>query len=302
MDPRQVARQLRAGAIALVLAISGTAVADQATPRPPAVAQAKELLRQGATHAQRGDYQHALVAFLEAHRLWGEGFIFFNIAEAYRLSGDKRSALRYYKEFVRAEPNHVKAASAKNWIVQITLELDDTAPSTTASSEVAPPDLASPTPPAPVPAAPTVTPEVEPPVAQPLATPPAQPEIQRVTTQPEADDRGGNKRSLRYAGIGVAAGGLISLVVGIKFGLNARSVDDDLNRDRPWTDAELANLPDRIDEGESAETKFYVFSGLGVAAIATGTVLYFASRDRESSPTALRVVPSGRGMALAGAF
>jgi serine/threonine-protein kinase len=111
--------------------------------------------------------------------------------------------------------------------------------------------------------------------------------------------------SQQLVGIGFAAGGLVAVGVGALFGLSAASKDDEAKAgcagDRCYT-REAAELND---DARSAALIANVSYGVGVAALATGAILYFSSDTGAGSEQARqrppRLAPAfGRhhGMAL----
>ena len=82
--------------------------------------------------------------------------------------------------------------------------------------------------------------------------------------------------------------------VGVKFGLDAKSISDclsnypngcDQNFPSQWTDEALALQS----EGESAELNMLVFSGVGAAAILVGGLLYLSGKGETRSRRRRRV-------------
>jgi hypothetical protein len=118
-------------------------------------------------------------------------------------------------------------------------------------------------------------------------------------------------RTLRIAGIASAGVGVIALAAGVKFGLDASRLSDELDEegqrlaesDEPWTDELLA----KQDEGESARTKMIVFTAAGAVAIAAGAGLYILGSSKESGGEAALAItpvlgPDAAGWAAVGRF
>jgi tetratricopeptide (TPR) repeat protein len=87
-------------------------------------------------------------------------------------------------------------------------------------------------------------------------------------------------RSLRTGGLITLAAGAVALGVGVKFGLDAQDIADELSGFR-----EMWNVEDRerFAEGERAERTAVVLMGIGGAAVLTGTVLYLVGLNRGGS-------------------
>jgi hypothetical protein len=114
-----------------------------------------------------------------------------------------------------------------------------------------------------------------------------------------------SRQSQQLVGIGFAAGGLVAVGVGALFGLRAASKDDEAKAgcaaDRCFT-RKAAELND---DARSAALIANLSYGVGVAAVATGAILYFSSDTSAGSEQAKhrppRLAPAfGRnhGMAL----
>lgn len=125
--------------------------------------------------------------------------------------------------------------------------------------------------------------------------PPGEKTGEKVETTPEIVSRpperpGFFKRHLWSAialGVGVVAGG-----VGIGFGLQAKSAEDDLS----WSQDDPGTWdPDRDSEGRSAATIANVMFGVAGAAAITSLVLFFFFENDSDEP-GVAVVPAGAGV------
>jgi tetratricopeptide (TPR) repeat protein len=105
-------------------------------------------------------------------------------------------------------------------------------------------------------------------------------------------------RGMRIAGLAVGAVGLASLGTAIYFYTRATSLSDKI------TNAKNSPASD-FDAGKSAQTMQWVCYGVGIAALATGSVLYYLGwRAAGPGQTALVPVagPGLAGLAAQGAF
>ena len=66
--------------------------------------QAKLKYQQGAEAYSAGSYSHAVNLFLEADRLAPSAPLSFNVARAYGNLGDEAGALRWYRDYLRRDP------------------------------------------------------------------------------------------------------------------------------------------------------------------------------------------------------
>jgi tetratricopeptide (TPR) repeat protein len=90
--------------------------------------------------------------------------------------------------------------------------------------------------------------------------------------------------ALRWAGATVGGLGIVAIGLGVKFGLDARSISDDLSEhDAAWTD----ELLDRQADGERAEQRMWIATGVGTGLVVTGAVLFWIGHRQgadEASP------------------
>lgn len=125
-----------------------------------------------------------------------------------------------------------------------------------------------------------------------------------IVTKPASG--GGSGTVLKIAGISTAAIGLIAVGVGVKYGLDARDINDQLEGVGPM-DMWSQELFDKFDEGESAETKFIAFTAIGGAAIIAGGVMSYLGFTRgggggDSLALAPSVTGDSAGWVVSGRF
>lgn len=99
-------------------------------------------------------------------------------------------------------------------------------------------------------------------------------------------DRG---RTMRVAGLVTGAAGVVALGVGVAFGVQARSISDELSA----THAAYSHA--RHAEGEAAERNFVIASVAGGALVAGGAALYFLGRARARESTRVTIAPRTDG-------
>jgi tetratricopeptide (TPR) repeat protein len=85
-------------------------------------------------------------------------------------------------------------------------------------------------------------------------------------------------RPLRIAGMAAAAAGAIAFGIGVKYGLDARSISDELSGPRFMWDLDDREL---FAEGERAERNAIILMGIGGAALVTGGVLYLVGSNQD---------------------
>jgi tetratricopeptide (TPR) repeat protein len=101
---------MRVASLAVVISLAAAAPAfaqapaDQPAIDPAVEAQAREHFDKGRTFYNVGQYDQAITEFQQAYLLMKEPLFLFNIAQSYRLKGDCDSALRFYKNYLREQP------------------------------------------------------------------------------------------------------------------------------------------------------------------------------------------------------
>ena len=96
------------------------AVANAAEPPAGSAEQeAKHHFHIAQTHKELGEYEKAAEHFLKAYELYKDPAFFFNAGEMYRLHGDHKLAVKYFKMYLIQHPNGRVAAAAKNTIIEI---------------------------------------------------------------------------------------------------------------------------------------------------------------------------------------
>jgi tetratricopeptide (TPR) repeat protein len=106
--------ELHRVAIAALFAIAATATSVAAQP-----ADAGALEASGQRHYELAEYAAAIADFKEAFRITDQPELLFNIAQAYRLSGDCRQAVTFYKTFLRRVPDASNAEKVKGRIAEM---------------------------------------------------------------------------------------------------------------------------------------------------------------------------------------
>src|SRR5262245_60495625 len=84
------------------------AAPDSAAPAardPEAKARAQKHFDRGIAAYKEGRYKDAIDAFLDAHKEYPSPTLSFNAARAYEKMGDTAGALRFYREYLRQNPN-----------------------------------------------------------------------------------------------------------------------------------------------------------------------------------------------------
>jgi len=178
----------------LIRALALVAIAAQLVHADPGkVGEAKAHFKQAKAYQEAGAFARAVDEYKAAYELDPRPELLFNIAQAYRLAGDKKQALENYKQYLVAQPDGKGADEARVLVAELERQIDEDA------AKVPP----IPVPPVPVPVPPPVPVHVDPP-------PPARE----------------SRSTLKIAGIASAGVGLVAVGAGVKFGLDARAASN----------------------------------------------------------------------------
>lgn len=113
-----------------------------------------------------------------------------------------------------------------------------------------------------------------------------------------SDEGTSGGRTKRIAGLAIAGGGVALVVTSFYFGHRASSLGDEVtdacNEDNG---CDWAVFGPKDADGRSAQTKHYVFGGLGLAAIFGGALVYWLG-SREAAPAPIAITPRRDGAAL----
>jgi len=103
----------------------------------------------------------------------------------------------------------------------------------------------------------------------------------------------------RKLGVGLAAGGVIALVIGASLWSSESDLQDQIDNHPTRTLADLQNLNDLEDRAGSKALWGNIMVGLGIAAGATGAYLLYRDHERRSTTTVTPApVEAGTGMTL----
>ena len=117
---RHALRVLLGAGVILALVLCATSVA---APSRELKARAKRYVADGIVAQQAGRYDEAISLYTFAHELIPHPELLFNLGQAHRMRGDKPAALRYYREYLAAEPTGRAAQESTEWATQIEAEL-----------------------------------------------------------------------------------------------------------------------------------------------------------------------------------
>jgi tetratricopeptide (TPR) repeat protein len=283
---------------------AGTASADEATEE-----KVKTLYAQGRAHHEKGEYAEAVKLFKEADALMESAALAYNIAQSYRLMGDCRNALTWYRTYQDRDPLAKNKEKVNEYIAKMIkcLPKKEAAPAPPPPEPVhevtppppAPPPEPTPVAPAPAPAVtPTPAPAVTPapaPAPAPVAAQPAP--VVPPPVQPRDENPGHGKK---VAGVVVASLGLVAVGTGIAFGLQASSQADKVTLLSQTGGMWSQSYSDTESAGKRDQTISRFGLVVGSAAVVTGVVLYVVGMHESSAPppVAAGLRPGGGDLVL----
>lgn len=138
--------------------------------------EAREHYQKGITHYNLGEFEAAILEFKQAYAISNAHGLLFNIAQAYRLGGDAKQGLYFYKTYLRLVPEAPNRADVESRIAELEQALKEQE-----KAKLQPPPLPTPT---------TQTPQpvTSPPTPPPTTTspPPSSPAMPQAAPSPIA--------------------------------------------------------------------------------------------------------------------
>jgi tetratricopeptide (TPR) repeat protein len=252
--------------LALVLLATTASVSAEPDPGPPEpvqpapedpTARAKQLYTEGKRFYDIGEFAKAVESWKQAYVLSTAPMLLFNIAQAYRLSGDCEQALRFYANYERESSNLTNRTELEQARARCKSQPTGTRP------------------PAPIVTDPTRG--GTPPGPEPKATPPPPPSATFVpaTTTPTGpvDDRS----TARTAGLVTGGTGLVVVGASLALALRARDRAAAVEAYRgEWTTDQ-----DGLQESGRRAATWSVITGIaGALTVVAGGALYvYGSRE-----------------------
>lgn len=246
--------------------IASPVLAEEPTESSDAsgMAKAKSHFFQAKNYEEAGQFVAAAEEYLKAYELYQDPEFWYNAGLMHKMAGNNKLAVKYFRKYLTENPNGRVAEAAKATIEELKPKLDEDEPAEEQRAEAA-----------------SAEGEGKESKAEPAPSEPADAEVAT------------SNDTLKLAGIITGGAGILSLGVGVYFGLDASSSQSDLETLRDSGGTYDQGL---VDSRDSSATMFYVFSGVGVAAIAAGGVLYFLGDSETESPeegqVSISVAPS----------
>jgi tetratricopeptide (TPR) repeat protein len=106
-------------AFALTLVLAAVAQAEPAAPTDEARAIARMHYDKAVSHFNANEYAAAAEEFLAVHKAIPQPALLYNAAQAYRLGGDGKKALEYYRAFDKEAPTAKQHADVERRIKEL---------------------------------------------------------------------------------------------------------------------------------------------------------------------------------------
>lgn len=287
---------------------AGDAAAQPAAGKA-GIAAARMHFYRGKKLHHAGHYEQAAAEYLAAYRAYPQPAFLYNAAQVYRLAGNNRLAVKYYQKYLHLAPHGLGAANARSFLVSLKAELAEARAKHKAEKRAkrhhrsghhrSRRAAAARHHPAALPGRDDArSAPIEPEDAA-LGIAKKRAPRHTLVAPPQAAGRGD-----KIAGAVVAGAGVLALAAGVKFGLDAASVSDQISGVTIWNDASQASYA----SGHADQRNMYIACGVGAAAVVTGAVLYYfgvrAAEGAENREVTLAPAGGGGrlGIALSGRF
>lgn len=313
---------VRAVVLAVALAL-GRLAAAQPSPAPDDRANAAEaaaLYGEGKRHFDIGEYAQAIASWKQSYLRSSAPLLLFNIAQAYRLSGNCAQANRFYLNYRRVEKhpkNQAELDKAMARCAGVEPATGDATgeppPASTAGSSGGPADTTAASPSADAhlatvaaPGAPATEPPTAPPSSGAAAAPPSDASANRAVAapppaapgRPAAEPSAG--RGWRITGIVTGAAGVVALGAGGLYALAAKQDSDTVAGSRvgtPYT----GDLVSTDGNGRTAASRARGLVGIGAALAVAGGAMWYIGH-RQGAQLDVAIAPGHAEVALSCAF
>jgi hypothetical protein len=256
-------------AIATVVAASNAAAQPAPGPEAPA-AVAKRRFAQGEAYFKAGTFDLAAAEYAAAYAAVAEPGLLFNIGLAWEMHGDRAAAIAHYDRYLAAVPSSGRSAEARARREALARAVEEER-----AAEAARVDEAR---------------RAAEAAAARAATERA--EAARAEAARAAAERAARDRPSWIPPMAVYGAGAIALGVGIVYGLEARSIGDELEDELADGEPPVDTGDPRFDDGRSAAVTADVAFGIAGAAAIVGTYLtYRVVAARRRAPDAVTVTP-----------
>jgi len=278
--------------------VVGRGLAAAQTPTKPDRAAAKKHFAAGKKLYDAGKYPEAIAEFEEAQRLAPSPKVGFNIAQAYRLMGDKIKAKAAYEAYLAKESTGAVAEEARGHVAALAeaIRAEEEAQAKAAAEQKRLEEEAA-------------QKKAEEEERQRRADEEAKQEeaakakaeedarrraqaerLQRgpapAPTPPESQPRSDStlKLVMRWGGLAVGVLGGVTLIYGIYEGTEAQRIEDDLRADVMQLGYYPDDVRERMREGNRADARFLFGTIAGGLALVGGGVLFYVAGGVDLEP------------------
>jgi hypothetical protein len=280
--------------------LAGHAVADPKPATPPPSEKDRqlgsELVKKAIARSRAGDHETAIEIYLQANTLAPNPLLLSNIASEYQQNNMPDEALKYFCMYLEKDPSGTNGPYATSQVKLIKRQLGKKFNASDVCATPSDDDGARKI-------RTRRDPEDRPADPPPRETPPRE-TPPRDTPRIEAVQRDSGNRTLMYAGVAAGIAGLAATGAGVYYGLQAKSISDDLSAQDPahrWPDG-VRDMQNRGQRYENMQIGFLVAGGV---LVTTGVVLYMVSRPdgaERADKTTISVAPTTNGFAVFGQF
>lgn len=275
--------------VALIVVGGGRAAVAEEPVAADAAKVAREHHKVGVTHYDLAEYGAALEDFKAAYRAVQDPALLFNIAQCHRKLGQRADALSFYRSYLRRSPEAPNHVEAEHHIRELEREVA-AAPGAPATAPASAPS-SGPVPP----------PGVVGPVAP--AAESASPTSGTALTDARVPLPSAGISNRRIGAFVFGGVGLLAIGIGSAVALSARSTYDETIGRCPGTICDSLDDKNTIDGARARGDVATVLWIGGLAAVATGTILWVTEPRRSGDVTARPMFGPGMGgIAIAGAL
>ena len=271
--------------VAAVLVSSLLTATVMAQPKPPTPAekqQAGDLVKQAIAKSQDKDHVAAIDLYLKAYAVVALPTLLSNVGTEYQQAAKPVEALKYFCLYLEKDPAGALVTYATSQARVLQIQLGNNVAS---DADVCKPAA------------------VTPPVGDGSGSGSGS-DVPVVVERTTSDPGGG----MKLAGMVTGGVGLVTLGLGLYFGVQAKKINDDIEdqgMSEPWRDDIVAYM----DKGQRYEYMQIGFLVAGGALVVGGTVIYMLGRGKTSaaeSQTQVSITPNvtstGGGVSLSGRF
>jgi len=254
-------------------------------------AKAKKLYDEGLRHYNVAEYSQAIDAWKESYLISKKSLLLFNIGQAYRLSGDCKSAQTFYDNYQEAEPRPKNQdeldqaiAACKDKPADKPADKPLAVTTTTTTTTTAQPTETRPTETRPTETKPTET--------KPVEITPVEPPHQPPPPSPAAS--GGHRK----LAIGLTVAGGVLEAGAVFFALDSRSKSNAVQNATTWDQ----HTKDLQSAGQRDNKLAWGLGIAGGAALVTGVVLIVTGGHSAETGVAIAPTRDGAQVGWSGSF